>query len=119
MRNPFSRWNRLQRAAKPGRFYGDGGTIHSSTWVDVEVDRQGRVVAVWFRCQQVPFTDTLVDDTRAAEMDEAFARRTADGVHMPTGTHTHLTGITIEDGAARQQRWALDHIKNRYGNGGY
>jgi hypothetical protein len=38
----------------PGRFYGDGTTIHGTTAIDVEVE-DGVVVAVWYRCQMLPF----------------------------------------------------------------
>jgi hypothetical protein len=44
-----------QRLADPARYYGDGGTIHSTGHVDVEVDEAGEVVALWFRCQLLPF----------------------------------------------------------------
>lgn len=48
-------------------FYGGDGTIHSTTYVDVETHK-GKVVAVWFRCSQLPFLQTEVDADRAAEM---------------------------------------------------
>lgn len=48
--------------------YGDDNTIHSSGYVDVEVDSEGKVVSVWFRCALVPFKQTSVDETRAREM---------------------------------------------------
>lgn len=35
--------------------YGDGRTVHDSTWVHVELDSAGRVIAVWFRCRQLRF----------------------------------------------------------------
>ncbi len=53
------------------RFYGDGGTIHSTTHLDIET-RNGKVVAVWFRCQTLPFEQTEVDNSRAESMDEAY-----------------------------------------------
>jgi hypothetical protein len=38
------------------RYYGDGGTLHGTTHLDVELDAvTGEVRAVWFRCQQLPF----------------------------------------------------------------
>ncbi len=61
-----------QRLAAPGRYYGDGGTIHHTGYLAVET-RQGRVVAVWFRCQMLPFRQTEVDAQRAGEMDRADA----------------------------------------------
>jgi len=38
-----------------GRYYGGWGTIHGTDKLDVEVE-DGEVVAVWFRCQMLPFT---------------------------------------------------------------
>ena len=48
-------------------FYGDGGTIHDNTALDVEV-HDGKVVAVWFRCATVPFKQHDVDERRVREM---------------------------------------------------
>ena len=37
-------------------YYGDGGTIHGTGHLDVEVDpKTGEVTAVWFRCLNLPF----------------------------------------------------------------
>lgn len=54
-------------AAGDDRFYGDGLTIHGSTELDVEVFN-GDVVAVWFRCQRLPFIQVKVQQGRAYEM---------------------------------------------------
>ena len=48
-------WRVKQELAAPSRFYGDGGTIHSTGHLDVEVDDNGVVVAVWYRCLTLPF----------------------------------------------------------------
>lgn len=64
-RSLFVRKNRL---AAPARYYGDGGTMHDTNRLDVEV-RGGRVVAVWFRCQQLPFRQSEVSADRARSMD--------------------------------------------------
>lgn len=53
------------------RYYGDGGTIHSSGHVDVET-RGEEVVAVWFRCQPLPFRQTDVDSGRAIDMKRMY-----------------------------------------------
>lgn len=50
-----------QVLADPDRYYGDGGTIHGTTHLDVEM-QDGKVVAVWFRCQVLPFR--VFDRTR-------------------------------------------------------
>jgi hypothetical protein len=52
--------------------YGDDRTIHRTTVVNVELDRRGEVVAVWFRCHPVPFTQDVVEDLRAAEMRRMY-----------------------------------------------
>lgn len=80
-------WQRKQEAAKPGRYYGGDGTIHGNSELDVEVDSYGRVVAVWFRCQMLPFQQVQVDKRRADEM------RTAAG----EGGLPALTGVELSD----------------------
>ncbi len=50
--------------AKATRFYGDGTTIHHTGHLDVET-HEGKVVAVWFRCQVLPFKQVEVDAVRA------------------------------------------------------
>lgn len=37
------------------RFYGGDGTIHETGHVDVVLDENGDVSAVWFRCALLPF----------------------------------------------------------------
>lgn len=50
------------------KLYGRDGTIHQTTDLSVEVDGAGNVVAVWFRCMQLPFTQSKVDEQRAADL---------------------------------------------------
>lgn len=83
---PKERWDVKQALAKPGRYYGDGGTIHGSTELDVETDDIGNVVAVWFRCQMLPFEQRRVDSGRASEMRNAYAYRQG-----------RLTGVEVID----------------------
>ena len=74
-KNPF--------AKRTTRYYGDpkddpttrhpskkGGTIHDDQCVNIEL-RNGKVVAVWFRCQMIPFTADEVDEARAMELEKA------------------------------------------------
>lgn len=82
---PFDRWNRKQRLAAPSRFYGDGGTIHDTGWLDVEV-HNGQVVGVWFRCQQLPYRVTHVTAQRHLDMT-----RTAGG------DPCIITGVEVRD----------------------
>jgi hypothetical protein len=43
-------------AANGNHYYGDGGTIHDSTDLAIEIDAMsGAVTAVWFRCKTLPF----------------------------------------------------------------
>lgn len=67
-------WRRRQREfERTGtRYYGDGETIHRSTELDVETYK-GEVVAVWFRCQHLPFRQTDVAFHRAKSMRSAYA----------------------------------------------
>jgi hypothetical protein len=61
-------WRRRQAGFKEKgtRYYGDGGTIHSSGHIDVETCN-GKVVAVWFRCQQLPFKQAEIEKRSAKE----------------------------------------------------
>ena len=80
-------WRKKQKAfADAGtRYYGDGGTIHGTTYLDVEVCN-GRVVAVWFRCQTLPFKQTNTTLGRAKEMDRMYE-----------GYRSELHGVEIKD----------------------
>lgn len=62
----FQEWRDKDRSNE--RFYGGAGTIHNNGELDVEVCN-GRVVAVWFRCQMLPFRQVQVLPPRAREMD--------------------------------------------------
>lgn len=54
--------------------YGWEKTIHGTTAVNIERDpKTGEVVAVWFRCQPLPFTDHLTDPDRATQMRVMYA----------------------------------------------
>ena len=50
--------------------YGHNNTIHNTKYVDVEVDQNGKVVAVWFRCTMLPFKQHNVDNKRANTMEQ-------------------------------------------------
>jgi hypothetical protein len=53
-------------------YYGGDETIHSGGEVNVELDEFGKVVAVWFRCQPLQFTQTQVKRNRAHEMIKMY-----------------------------------------------
>lgn len=55
--------------------YGHNKTIHHSKEINVEVDKNGKVVAVWFRCLALPFTQHVIDDQRADEMNYLYDNR--------------------------------------------
>ena len=78
------RWKAKQKLAGKSRYYGDGGTWHQSGYLDVETYK-GKVVAVWFRCQVLPFQQTKVDLERATEMSRG-------NEHLPG-----LTGVEVVD----------------------
>ena len=71
-------WKRKQKAAAPGRYYGGMGTIHGTTHLDVMVDKQGTVRAVWFRCQKL-----------------AFEQHETDGI-VGEGQGDKVTGVEVE-----------------------
>ena len=68
------------------RFYGGNGTIHRNTELDVETTKDGQVVSVWFRCQELPFRQTVVSSNRASEMMQMTAR-----------SQVELHGVTVMD----------------------
>lgn len=65
------RWGLKQDLAKPGRYYGNGGTIHGTTKLDVGVI-DGEVVAVWFRCQMLPFEQYDASDGAVGQGNPAI-----------------------------------------------
>ena len=65
--------------------YGFDKTIHRTGEVNVELDKDGKVVSVWFRCMHLPFTQDIVDDRRAEEMRTAYKAHPArpiEAVHL-------------------------------------
>lgn len=79
-------WNarrrrRKQRLAAPARYYGGGGTWQDSDVLDVET-RNGVVVAVWFRCQILPFRQAEIDADRAVAMQACPATVRMTGVEV-------------------------------------
>ncbi len=62
------------------RKYGGDRTIHSSEAVNVELDDDGNVVAVWFRCQPLAFTQDNHGPQRAQEMRDMYARDAVPGI---------------------------------------
>jgi hypothetical protein len=53
--------------------YGHDKTIYNTEQVNVEVDKHGEVVSVWFRCMPIPFDQTVVREERASEMRRMYA----------------------------------------------
>jgi hypothetical protein len=66
------RWATIQETgtdpATPRRFYGGGYAHRDVTYLHVETDWGGTVVAVWFRCFRLPFVQVTVGNDRAKEM---------------------------------------------------
>jgi hypothetical protein len=57
--------------------YGHDKTIHGTEHLDVEVDKHGQVVAVWFRCMALPFEQRAANEDRAVEMGQMYKRVSA------------------------------------------
>lgn len=55
------------------RAYGGDMTIHQTTELDIETFN-GEVVAVWFRCQPLPFNQSDASKQRADEMRSMYDR---------------------------------------------
>lgn len=96
------RWKAKQSLAGDSHFYGDGGTLHQTTGLDVEV-HNGEVVAVWYRCSMLPFKQVEVDEERSREMKRAHSEVDG-GVTMfghPVNPYLSpgvvLTGVEIRD----------------------
>jgi hypothetical protein len=62
-------------------FYGGDGTIHQTGHVDVQLNKDGDVVAVWFRCRMLPF--------------EQSTKYTVDS--LPQQGHGSIKGIVFEE----------------------
>lgn len=61
--------------------YGDDNTIHSCGEVNVERDPvTGAVVAVWYRCAMLPFTDEVAGTERANDMKRAYKDYKSDAI---------------------------------------
>lgn len=70
------------------RFYGRDGTIHRTEQLNIELDPDnGEVVAVWFRCQPLPFTQTTTTEERALEMRGMYEH----------GPMPAIVGVTLKD----------------------
>jgi hypothetical protein len=57
-----SLWEKKQELAAPSKYYGDGGTIHGSGTIDIDIDANGHVVMVWFRCRTLPWRVSFLDE---------------------------------------------------------
>lgn len=67
-------------------FYGGNGTIHDTGHLDVVLDEDGNVTAVWFRCRPLPFK-------------QSERRETVDNANMVRRTQDYgkIKGIVFED----------------------
>jgi hypothetical protein len=94
-------WQRKQAAAKltGARYYGGDGTIHGTTYLNIETDAKGDIVSVWFRCQAIPYEVIVVDDTRAYEMKQMYkVMITKNSSHVYVPEHgVRLTGIEVQE----------------------
>lgn len=76
------------------RYYGDGGTIHGTKHLHIETFR-GTVVAVWFRCQPLPFEQAEVDGPRATDMQRMYGNPKEGKPAGDNGAELH--GVEIRD----------------------
>lgn len=75
------RAKRKAAAATGARFYGDGGTIHRTGHLDVET-KDGKVVAVWFRCCRLPFQQAEVTQERSDQLGSFVLNYSITGVEI-------------------------------------
>ena len=52
--------------------YGHNKTIHGTQLLNIEQDKNGKVVSVWFRCCALPFDITRVGKERSEEMSHMY-----------------------------------------------
>jgi hypothetical protein len=69
------------------RVYGGDNTIHKTGHLDVEVNYKGEIIAVWFRCQHLPFKVTY-DTTR---------KRTWDMAVLYAGIKPKINAVVLEE----------------------
>lgn len=67
-----------RKTVEDENFYGGNGTIHSTGTVDVQLNKNGDVVAVWFRCRMLPFTQSKREYT--ADLLPAQGQRSIKGI---------------------------------------
>lgn len=91
------------------RFYGDGGTIHGTTHVDVET-RDGHVIAVWFRCTALPFIETAVDSDRALEMKRMYTDHRMPEVHGLQLRDADSSAVAEEGETAADEDFGTAHV---------
>lgn len=89
-------WRRRQNEFKRTgtRYYGNGGTIHRSGHLDIETFH-GTVVAVWFRCQPLPFRQHEVIGPRASEMERMYGNPENGRAYGDNGAV--LCGVEVKD----------------------
>jgi hypothetical protein len=68
------------------RSHGGGYANRNATYLHVETDRSGTVVAVWFRCFRLPFVQVTVGSDRAKEMLAGYREVSS----------TLLTGVEVD-----------------------
>lgn len=49
------------------RTYGWNGTVHASELLNIQLGPDGKPIAVWFRCQMLPFDVSHVNQPRGVE----------------------------------------------------
>ncbi len=103
-------WAAKQSLAAPARYYGEGGTLHGTTELDVETDEHGRVVAVWYRCQMLPFKQRTVDHDRAADMAHAgpppIQITGVEVLDLPSPTREHSCPLPVIADQPRGASWS-------------
>ena len=80
MKTPWRLRHRVRmawRALFPGRrlHWGDEATRDLSTWIDVERDKHGRVVAVLYRGALLPFRETTVQWEQSSALRRIYGAR--------------------------------------------
>ena len=57
-------------------------SIHGSGTIDIQTDKEGKILRVWFRCLNLPFRVSIVDDHAEYNPDTRITAVEYEGEHQ-------------------------------------
>lgn len=91
--------------------YGNNGTVHGTEKLNIEVDRKGNILSVWFRCSTLPFDVTVVNKDRANEMRKHHEEAEKGGTFRP------LLGVVLDDFAENEPFTVRHNVRDEWYEG--